>query len=689
MPLGATQSRTRSWLQYWTQDLQATPGRLNSSLRITLASVIVLVAMMVLQMPFVAYGMYVIFMVGRDNPAVTLRTGIALLCSVSCALMIALMVVILTDNTPMARVLSLAAITFIAGMITVATSMPAVGSGWGLIFCVGIGFWENHVPADRLVKNSLWLLAAFSLGIATAIAVEYLFATRAPADTLAEQLRLRYRALEAMFRGFADSSVDQHRRTAAEHVSRLASAGHVGMLELYRQIVDRDLDRGGLPIGVHAHIMMLAELLDSSAAFGLQTDATNREVQSRCEAIAQQCGQLARKLRSEPAFELAPSDAAYLTHLDRVEAIIRLIQSMPSAADDTRPGLVAVPSAKIPFLIPGAIWKAENVAFALKISFCATICYILYHAIDWAGISTSVITVMVAGLSHTGAMKQRLAFRLLGAILGGLVLGIGAEVFLFPFMDSITALVILIGTIAFLCAWVAGGQRFNYVGIQMAFAFYLTCLDGLSAPTELAPARDRLVGILLAVFVMWLVLDQIWPVRTITAMRRVVVSLLKDASRVIVLIDRKMPLADSMRESDILRDRLGKQLSTVRMLNEATEYEFGINHEKHMRTGDTLMRMSMTVVALIWNQAALLHKKGERTFLGTPALITLRQAIAQRLSAIADTLEQKGFVRVTDAASLTDITSTSEFDSEYSRHTIARYRELQVLALSLHSRPPE
>ena len=62
---------------------------LNSSLRITLTSVVVLTTMMVLQMPFAAYGLYVIFMVGHVNTAVTLRTGIALLCSVACALSIA------------------------------------------------------------------------------------------------------------------------------------------------------------------------------------------------------------------------------------------------------------------------------------------------------------------------------------------------------------------------------------------------------------------------------------------------------------------------------------------------------------------------------------------------------------------------------------------------------------------------
>jgi multidrug resistance protein MdtO len=429
---------------------------------------------------------------------------------------------------------------------------------------------------------------------------------------------------------------------------------------------------------------MLAELLDSSAAFGLQTDEVDQEIRSRCETIARQCGQLASEFRIDPALKLNLRDSADLTHLDRVESIIRSIGTMSYATDDARPNLVALPSKQVPFLIPGAISKKENVAFALKISLCATICYILYHAIDWPGISTSVVTVMIAGLTHSGAMKQRLALRLLGATVGGLVLGIGAEVFLFPFMDSITALVVVIGAIAFLCAWVGGGPRFNYVGLQMAFAFYLTSLEGFSAPTELAPARDRLVGILLAVFVMWFVFDQIWPVRTVTAMRRVVVSVLKDASRVVALVDGELPLPDYMRESDILRDRLGKQLSTVRMLNEATQYEFGVDYARHVRTGDTFMRMSMTTVALIWNQAAFLHKEAQSEFLTQPTLARLRQAVAERLSAMADALEKQCRLGAGDAARALDIASSAgEVDSEYSKNTIARYNELHALARSL------
>ena len=388
MPAGVMPPKPRSWLQYWRQDLQRTPGRLDSSLRIAFASVLVLVAMMVLQIPFIAYGLYVIFIIGHDNPAVSLRTGVATLCSVACVLSIAFIVVILTDNDPIARILSLAAMTFVAAIIATSTSMPALGPGWGLIYGVAIGLWENHAHADRLVKNSLWLLSAFSIGIAGSIAVEYVFASRSPADKLAGQLGLRYRALATIFEAYASDSTDQQRWSAAEDVSRLAAAGERGMLELYSQIVDRDLESGGLPIGVQLHITLIAELLDSSAAFGLQSDSTDPDLQSRCRIIAEQCSHLARELELAPIpeLELKARGSAGLTHLDRIESILRSLQAIPCAEGDPHPNLVALPSKNLPLVIPGAVWKTENVVFALKISLCATICYILYHAVDWPGI---------------------------------------------------------------------------------------------------------------------------------------------------------------------------------------------------------------------------------------------------------------------------------------------------------------
>ena len=682
MPNGVAVANPRSWLEYWKQDLKQTPGRLGGTLRITLASVILLVLMMVLQVPYMAYALFVVSMISAGSPAAGLRTGIATLLVVVCVLAVAFAVVILTDNDPVARVLSLAAMTFIAGMIAMSTNVPALGSIWGLIYGVAIGLWENHAPADRLVKTCLWLLAAVALAIGVSLAVVCVFALRSPVQRLADQLRSRYRALAVLFDAHAHESTDQQRQMAAQSVSRLAAEGHRGMLELYQEI-DRDLPRDGLPIADQLHIITVAELLDASAAFAFNPDSSGPELRSRCRIIAQQCDQLAKELKSNPESALEATDAKPLTNLDRVESLLRAMQTTTSRAAGAGPDLPPAPSEHLSLLIPGALRKTENVAFALKISLCATLCYILYHAVDWPGISTAVTTVMVAGLVSTGAMKQKLTLRLIGATVGGLVLGIGAEVFLFPFMDSITSLVVVIGAVAFLSAWIVQGPRFSYVGIQIAFAFYLTSLEGFATPTALAPARDRLAGILLAVLVMWFVFDQVWPVRTIAEMRRVVASVLKDVSRLVALIDTRLSHADQTRELDNLRARLAKQLSTVRALNDAAEYEFGADRENHIHAGDKLTQISITAVALAWNHVTLAHEREEGEFLSPPALVRLREAVAQGLSSMADALEQKQSIESRNLAGFDLGPTAARSDSEYAWNTISRYSELQTLAVSL------
>lgn len=666
------------WLTDWREDLQARPGRVESSLRIVFATTVVLIAMMVLQAPNVAFALYVIFLISNENPAVSLRTGVASLVAVGLALSISLVVVILTDNDPVARVVTLAAMTFFAGMITVVTTVSALGPIFGLIVGVAMHLWENHAPADKVVKGELWLLAAFATGIAGAVATSYLFSMRSPADRLAGQLRSRYRALAGMFETYARyDATENQRRIAAQSVSRLAAEGHRGMLELHRQIIDRGLSNGSLPATVQQHIIAIAELMDYSAAFGLQAECPDDDLQSRCKIIAQQCAYLARELRSNPEFLSKDAESVPHTHLERVETILSSLGSITTETPEVR-GLEALPSKHVPLVIPGAGSNIANVAFALKISLCATICYIIYHAIDWPGISTSVTTVMITGLVTTGAMKQKLTFRLLGATVGGLVLGLGAEVFLFPFIDSITSLVIVVDAVAFLAAWIGAGPRFSYVGIQIAFAFYLVSLSGFAAPTELAPARDRLAGIMLAVIVMWFVFDQVWPVRTTTEMRRVVASVLKDASRVVALTDSELPRDSYARESEILRDRLAKELSTVRTLNEAAQYEFGPDRDRHIRTAGKLMQMSMTAVALVWNHVAILDEPDENDSKSHPGLASVRQAVREGLFSIADAIEK-------EHSTETERLMADESSSEYVRLTILRFNELQLLSAAFDS----
>jgi multidrug resistance protein MdtO len=326
----------------------------------------------------------------------------------------------------------------------------------------------------------------------------------------------------------------------------------------------------------------------------------------------------------------------------------------------------------------------NNIAFALKISLCATLCYILYNAVDWPGISTSVTTVMVTGLSTTAAMKQRFTLRILGSLLGGLILGLGTIVFLFPSMDSITSLIVLVGILAFVGSWIAGGPRFNYLGLQVAFSFYLVALSDSSASTELAPARDRFIGILFALVVMWFVFDQIWPMHTVTAMRRVLASVLRSAAKLFVLIDNVEPHDQLLRETESLRDRLAKNISSLRTMSEVVEYEFGDDRERHIRSSELILQTSITAAALIWNQVAVLHDEQAINFLAEPVLAQMRRRLTDHLNILAEAVERKTSSPAEHLGTLVDRhLLENEHYGEYAKNTIARYEDLQTLTWQL------
>jgi multidrug resistance protein MdtO len=431
---------------------------------------------------------------------------------------------------------------------------------------------------------------------------------------------------------------------------------------------------------------MLAQLMDVSAAFGTQNlTTTDSELQRRCGNIAKLCRDLIHDIRPKPE-ELAEQKFVDATNLlDHVDESLHAILSMPAEiAGEKNKELVALPSSKVPIFIPGAFARKETTAFALKLSLCATICYIIVRAVDWPGISTSVITVVIAGLSTSGAIKQKLIFRLVGSAIGGLILGMGATIYLFPHMDSTTSLVLLIAAVSMLAAWWAGGRQFNYVGLQIAFAFYLVAFEGFSAPTQLAPARDRLIGILLALVVMAFVFDLLWPVRTVTAMRGSLASMMHSAAEYLRLANTASNIVELRHHADALRDQIGKTVGNIRTISETVEYEFGVDVKQHLLSSEMILGASLTLVAFFWNQFAVLHREEDRDFLTQPELIAMRRRMAEGMDAMANAAVNKTEFAVIDRVSLVNSSLlTHPLYGEFARNAVDRYQELELVVSRL------
>jgi multidrug resistance protein MdtO len=244
--------------------------------------------------------------------------------------------------------------------------------------------------------------------------------------------------------------------------------------------------------------------------------------------------------------------------------------------------------------------------------------------------------------------------------------------------------VILIAVIAFIAGWIAGGSRFNYIGLQLVFAFYLVAFEGFSAPTELAPARDRFVGILFAIIVMWFVFDRLWPVRTVTAMRRSLASVLRSGASLLLLMNNVKEREQVRRETESLRDRVGKNISSLRTMSEVVEYEFGVDREQHVRSSELILQSSLAAAGLIWNQVAVLHDDQDVDFSVEPGLVEMRRKLADHLNSMAEAVDRREAISLHDTAGLVNPTLLdSTHYSEYVRNTIARYEDLRNLAATI------
>ena len=147
--------------------------------------------------------------------------------------------------------------------------------------------------------------------------------------------------------------------------------------------------------------------------------------------------------------------------------------------------------------------------FAVKGCLAATICYVTWAGLAWPGLGVCTVTCVIAApLSTPGSSRQRLTTRLLGLLTGGVICGIGSQVFILPSVDSIVGFTLLFAIVSAAAAWVAtSSSRLSYFGRQMALAYYLTMFQGWGIAASLTTSRDRLMGILLGLIAMWLVFD--------------------------------------------------------------------------------------------------------------------------------------------------------------------------------------
>jgi len=223
--------------------------------------------------------------------------------------------------------------------------------------------------------------------------------------------------------------------------------------------------------------------------------------------------------------------------------------------------------------VPDAFTNPAHVHFALKVTFAAMFCYIVYMAIDWSGIHTALITCTFIALESTGATLHKGVLRIGGCIIGG-ALALFTIVFLMPHMDTIASLVVVVACASAIAGWVAtGSEVISYGGLQIAFAFFYSVFQGYAPDTDLDNVRNRVVGILFGLIVTGVVFRYIWPERTIDRLRAALRQALRQLARLVEIPRPETSIEVAKSDAHRLIGETSKSFDQARRYLELTQFE--------------------------------------------------------------------------------------------------------------------
>ncbi len=176
-----------------------------------------------------------------------------------------------------------------------------------------------------------------------------------------------------------------------------------------------------------------------------------------------------------------------------------------------KPDAEAVAKKKPGFFLPGAFTDKEHVRYAVKGTVSVGLSIVTYKILNWQGVHTCIITCFIVSLPTMGAVLDKQRLRIFGALIG-CSMAMGIITWVMPHLTDIAQLLLAVGIVIFLGAWVkAGDQRISYMGLQIIVAFSLSDLAKFVPATDLTVPRDRIIGILIGLAISYVVHTLFWP----------------------------------------------------------------------------------------------------------------------------------------------------------------------------------
>ena len=507
----ARRAASWSWFREFIRwEVAPYPGRVNTVIRMTLAATLVMLIIVTYRIPGAGFlGALFSILLARENLAATWRGGRMIVFAFVVASLYTLLGMILFRGYPITHFFWVIGSLYLIFFVMRTMINYAAAAAFSIPIAVALPVWDRPLPSQAQVEGTLWPVLIIAIGAGATVGIEALYRIFDRSDPLI-------------------TSVDELLLTVQQVVESVA-ASHCPPDSVLRRVrqyhftgtgrLRTALQRQGVDPTQRAKRSAMILLADRLIGLAANIECTHPQPRGddviRFRALFERLGAIRTRLRapgfvftSPPALEGQPSSGfPMLQEMERTVALMTEVVQRDEIVDGSQnaPGRPWWRS----LLVPDAFQNPEYLRFAFAGCLAATVCYILYNALDWPGINTSVLTCIVTALSTIGSSLQAQFLRIAGFVAGGLVLGISAQILILPGIDSIFGFTLFFAAGTAIAAWFAtSSPRLSFFGVQMALAFYFVNLQDFQIQTDLTIARDKVMGALLGILAMGFIFDR-------------------------------------------------------------------------------------------------------------------------------------------------------------------------------------
>src|SRR5579863_2350587 len=455
---------TLTWfLEFLKEELAPYPGRAGTIARMVLAATLVMIICVTFRIPYAFEGAIYTFIVLRESPRATMQSAGAALLSVGIGAAYVLISAGFVISVPILHFLWVIGSFFLTFYALSAMINYGAASTFAIMIAVAVPIWDRHVSAETNVEDTLWLTLAVSIGAVISVAVELAFARVNPGDDIVLPIAERLSAVESLLACYAEGCPPDN--ASKRKVIRFGMLGTSSL----RRLLRRSNYSAQFRVEMSGVVALVGRLVDITAALtGLSfkpTDTDTEQLRILSMTVAVIRTDLTNRRISHMNHFHSDHAPSRIPLLNEMQNIVSLIPQAFAFSESAKVPLPPSPSMQHSTLLaPDAFVNPGHLKFALRGCLAASSCYMIYNSIAWSSIGAPAIaTCLLTAVSAAGASRQRQILRFAAFLVGGLVIGVGSEIFVLPHLDSIGGFTLFFMLVMTLISWVmTSSPRLSY-----------------------------------------------------------------------------------------------------------------------------------------------------------------------------------------------------------------------------------